>query len=293
MTININPQLVTNAAGTFNTTFEGLIQGTAFPDPAARFALSSGWLAAAETLPLWGGVGISEAVPAPQGSPPLTPNVSLGGPVRRATNVTGGGTALNLTGFSVFDQAYGMINSPQSPVPLAPAPYGQAMFYRLGSGARLAVAMSAALASLADDVITTQVSWDFVSQVLVPYVAAYPANALLAQSWASTNGGQVTFQTTTNHGLTVGSVFQISGSTPAGYNGQYTAIAGTATDTIVAVKTVDPGASSVLGTLVAGGGALPCRVLRVQTENCMTVVYDPTTGFATWNRNGAAAVILI
>ena len=49
--------------------------------------------------------------------------------VMTPTNVTGGGTAGSLTGFSVFDQAYGMINSPQSPVQLA-ATYMQVNFFR-------------------------------------------------------------------------------------------------------------------------------------------------------------------
>ena len=45
--------------------------------------------------------------------------------------------------------------------------------------------------------------------------------------------------------------------------------------------------------LAAGGGALPCRVLKVVTSGCQTVNFNTTTGFATWNYNGACAVILI
>ena len=49
------------------------------------------------------------------------------------------------------------------------------------------------------------------------------------------------------------------------------------------------------GTIVlnVGTGALACKVLAVQSSGCMTVDYDPVTGFATWNRDGACAIILI
>lgn len=291
-TITINPSLVSNAAGTFGVQWSGLVQGMVMPDPSTRFGEAGGWLALAETLPMWGGVGISENVPDDQASPPLTPDPSLGGPVVRATNVTGGSTVKNLTGFSTFNGAYGMINSPQSPVPLIGS-YGQVLFWRLGSGARVAVQMAPALVNLQGHVITQQVSWDFVSQMLIPYQAAYDANVITNAAWASTAGGQVTFTTTTSHGVAVGSVFEISGFTPSGYNGQFTAIAGTAGSTLVAALTPDPGADTVQGTLVAGGGALPCKILKASASNNMVVSFDPVTGYATWNRNGAAALILI
>lgn len=179
--ITINPQQVTNAAGTFGTSWNGGVQGFYEPDAAIRNFLTSGFLANTETLPMWGGVGISEAVPTPPGAPPMTPDMALGGPITRATNVTGGSTVGNLTGFSVFDQGYGMINTPQSPVPQTPT-YGQVPLFRLGSGARIWVAMAPVLVDLYGDPITEQVSWDFVAQQLVPYQAAYPANVLTSAS---------------------------------------------------------------------------------------------------------------
>lgn len=290
--ITFNPSLQTNAPSTFGTDWDGLVQGFAHPDPAVRNYLAGGILASTETLPMWGGVGISEAIATPPASPPLTPNTSLGGIISRALNVGGGSTVGNLTGFSVFDQAYGMINTPQSPVPLAPSG-GQVMFYRLGSGARIPLAMAPMLIDLYGLVITEQVSWDYQAQMLVPYQAAFAANVLTGSSWASTSGGQVTFTTTTAHGVAVGSIFEISGSVPAAYNGQYTAITGTASSTLVAVKTSDPGSIVTEGTLVAGGGALPVRILKVIPENCMGVTYDATTGFATWNYNAPMALALI
>jgi hypothetical protein len=289
-TVTINPLQTSNAAGSFNVTSSGFIQGTALDQPAIRNALAGGVLGSGETIPMWGGVGINEAVPTPDST--TLPHTSLGGIITRATNVTAN-TAKSLTGFSVFDQDHAMITSPQSPVPLSPSG-GEVNFYRLGSGARIAVKCDPTFAaSLEAGSINQQVSWDFTAQELVPYVAAYLANVITAASWAATGGGQVTFTTTTNHGVAVGDVFDITGMVPAGYNGTYTAIAGTATNQLVAAQPVNPGASTTQGTLAAGGGALNVEVLEVQVANSMTVVYDPVTGFATWNRSGSCAIILI
>ena len=285
--IQFNPNLTTNAAGGFNVSSAGLIQGTADADPSVRFALAGGSLSPNETLPMWGGVGIFEFVPPPLGTPTPLPN--LGGSVGRALSLTGSSA---LTGFSVFDQNWAAINTPQSPVPLAAA--GMLVnFYRLGSGARIAVAIDPQLVSLEQGIINAQVSWDFNQQRLVPYVASYPANVLTGASWSATSGGQVTFTTTTSHGVAVGDDFTIAGMTPAGYNGDFTAITGTSGSTLVAALATNPGSETVLGTLVAGGGALACKIIDVQIGNCMTVSYNAATGQATWNTGGSAAVIVI
>lgn len=73
--------------------------------------------------------------------------------------------------------------------------------------------------------------------------------SLATQSWASTSGGQVTFTTASAHSVAVGKSFQITGSSPSGYNGYYVAIAGTAGSTLVAALVGNPGASVTLGTL--------------------------------------------
>lgn len=280
-TISFNPLLTTTAAGTFSVQSDGLVQGTAYDDPAVRNFLAGGLLASAETLPMWGGVGIFEDVAPSSGF-----DVSLGGQLGRATGLS------SLTGFSVFNQAHNWVTTPQSHVPLASS--GMTVpFYRLGSGARIAVAIDPALVSLEGGLITQQVSWDFTAQRLSPYNAAWNANVITAASWASTAGGQVTFTTTSAHGVAVGADFTISGMTPAGYNGDFKAIAGTTGSTLVAALTTNPGASTVQGTLVAGGGALNVRILQVQVGNSKLVTYDPVTGFANWNPSGTAAVILI
>ncbi len=283
--MSFNPAITTNAPDSFSVSSDGYIQGTAQNDPNIRNQLAGGNLSNDEVLPMWGGVGISEDIP----DAPGTPNAALGGSISRALLLTG---SKALTGFSVFDQDHSMVNSPQSPVPLAGSRMG-VNFYRLGSGARIAVDVDPALISLAGGLITQQVSWDFELQRLCQFVAAYPANVITGAVWANTNGGEITFTTTTPHGVVPGDAIGISGFTPAAYNGGYIAKAGTTGSTIVVAKLADPGADTVQGQLDAGGGALPVKVLDLNVGGSMTVVYDTVTGFATWNRNGSTAIILI
>jgi len=39
--------------------------------------------------------------------------------------------------------------------------------------------------------------------------------------------------------------------------------------------------------------AVPVKVLKVYPSGCMTVNYAAGTGFATWNYNGACALVMI
>lgn len=295
MTISIDPNVTTTASGTFNITATGLIQGTAYPDPATRFALAGGLLATAETLPMWGGVGLFENIP--NGAAALAPRVELGDYVGRANALTG---SKALTAFSVFDQAYGMINSPQSPVQLASSG-GQVMYYRIGSGARIAVACAAGLVSLRGGPTNAQVSWDYTNQLLVPYAPAYNAVTITGAVWANTSGGQTTFTVGTDLTtvLAAGSVIDVSGvvstgGSGVGFNGNFVVVSVTSTTVVVTQALAStPGTYSSGGTIAAGGGALPVKVLDIQSTNCMTVSYNAVTNLATWNYNGSAAVILI
>lgn len=158
--IILNPYIQTTAPGMFVIESDGFIAGTAMPDPAARYALSGGWLAQTETLPMFGGVAISENIPNEAAGNPVVP---LGGAIGRAT------TYANLTGFSVFDQNYAAVNSPQSPVPTVGSG-GLVNFYRLGCGIRVAVNCASALAaSMEGGLINQQVSWDFTNQQLIAF----------------------------------------------------------------------------------------------------------------------------
>lgn len=160
--ISINPALVTNAPGLFSLTTEGYVQGTALNDPAVRNELVSGVIAPATTTPMWGGEAITDSL--------WTAGVessSIGSVLALAT------AAANITGFTVFDQSSAMYSTPQSPVPLAPGgdgtrPGGAINFYRLGSGARIAVAcVQAVAAALAHGASNIAVYWDYTNQVLL------------------------------------------------------------------------------------------------------------------------------
>ena len=275
---SLNPVVTTNFAGQFQTTSDGYTQGQALADWSLMSQLRGGVLAASETLPMYPGVGVYENMPAAGSSTFVTPTVG------RATNVTAN-TAKTLAGFSVFNNWVNGVNNPQSPVPTAATGMG-VNFFRLGSGIMVPVACAPSLTSLDGSLTTPLVSWDFVGQQLAPYVAAYPANVLTGQTWSA---GSVTFTTTTAHGVAVGDVFAISGSTPAGYNGVYTAITGTTGSTLVATLATNPGSSTAYGTLVAGGGALNVKISGVYT-NGRIISYNATTNVATY-ATGTVALI--
>ena len=159
--IAFNPLLQTNAAGMFTIESDGFVVGTAMPDPAVRFQLAGGWLATTETLPMYGGLAISENIP--QERPPVSrTDIALGGIIGRGTVAPATGGAGVITGFSVFDQNYAAVNTPQSPVPVVGSG-GLVNFYRLGSLARVALAADPALAAAFETgttPITVPLYWD-------------------------------------------------------------------------------------------------------------------------------------
>ena len=292
--ISFNPVLTTVASGSFNVSSSGFIQGTAQNDPAVRNALAGGVLASTETLPMWGGVGITENVPYTSNN--SYPQNNLGSLIGRAANLTAGATG-QLTGFSVFDQNQAATTTPQSPVPLS----GTSMavnYYRLGSGARIAVAMDPILASLSGSVITTPVAWDFTNQLLVPY----EASAYTISSAVYTTGtGALALTLSTTPAFSAGDAVVLSSLTGTG---SYASLNGTWTVTSVAGYVVTVAATAGLTATVTGGSLaeaggtgstsiLPVKVLDFNIGNSMTVSYSATTGFATWNRSGSTAIILI
>ena len=286
-TLNSNPFATTGSFGLFTgAAAAGLVQGTAYADPSTIFALRRGWLSSSETIPMWGGVGIYENIPGVAGNPVLPLGVKVG----RASTVA----AIN--GFSVFDQAYNMVNNPQSPVPLIGS-YGTVMSYRMGSGARIAVACDPALVSLFDSAISTAVSWDCTNQLLIPYLGT-----LTISSGTYVSGtGVVTLTMSAPITFSPGDAIIVSSLTGSGayasLNGTFTALAGTTGSTVVYNAGSGLGAAAITGgSLTLGGGAshaLTCSVLEVQGTNCMTVSYASATGYATWNTNSAAAIIQI
>jgi hypothetical protein len=285
--MQFNPYVTTAGRGLFNTTSVGGRQGTAYADPSAVYRLRGGVLNATETLPMWGGVGIYENVPGVNGGPAMQLGVSVG----RANSLTG---AKALAGFSVFDQNYAAPTTPQSQVPLTSVG-GLVNSYALGSKARIWVKADPILVNLRGGPIGGPVAWDFVNQLLVPYEAA----ALAITSGTYNNAtGLVTLVMAAPVNFGPGDAIVLSGLTGTGafasLNGTYTSL--TAAGTSV---TYNPGAglgaSTITGgNLALGSGAasiLPVTVLEILANNCETVLYDPVTGFGTYDFNGCAAVI--
>lgn len=278
----------TVAAGSFFVQSEGYIQGHLLDNPVDILRIAGGVLASTETMPMWGGVGIYEDIPTP-GSTSL-PADQLGSIVGRALSIS---STSPLRGFSVFNQAHAMLTSPQSEAPAAPAG-GNVEFVRLGSGVRLAVACDPALISLEGGDISQQVSWDFINQRLVPYVASYAQTSISGATWATTGGGQVTFTTASATGIAVGDDFNVSGMAPAGYNGAFTAITGTTGATLIAALSTNPGTETALGNVLAGGGAVPVKVLGFSpVGGGFTITYDSVNNYCHYVRTGTCAIILV
>ena len=273
--ITINPYAVTvGNAGLFNVSSDGYRQGTAMPDPSTMFRLRGCQLAASETLPMWGGVGVYMQVPGGAGNP----SYALGPITGRAISLTD--ASKPLAGFSVFDQDYAMITSPQSTVPLIGSG-GRVHVYPLGSLARIVVACDPALVDLRGDPINSNVSWDFTNQLLVPYIGTL------------TMAVAVTFDA----GDSITTAGLVGSGSVAELNGTFTAL--TASGMTVTYQAPTGLTLTISGgspTLTVGGAsdqALPVKVLDVQSSNCETVVYNPATGFAAYNYSGAAALIQI
>ena len=290
MSITINPMLVTTGGGLFNAQSTGYVQGDYLSNLVARSQLEAGQLAVTDTLPMWGGVPVSLYVP--NGN-----NLAVGGNVARATTVAG------ILGFSTFSQATGMIQSPQSPVPLASA-YQTVNYFEIGSGVQLAVACDPSLAAnLEGGLINTQVSWDFNNSMLQTYDAS-TATVSVTSITSSFANGVYTFAVVAAAPTTVGAVgdaINLSGVTGTGaalVNGNQIVTAYTSSTVFSFQITATTGTiatGALTGTIVLnqGIGALNVKVKNVSIGNSMTVNYNSTTGLATWVRNGTCALIEI
>lgn len=301
--VTFNPMQTVSAFGSFNIQSDGYIQGQAQDAPAARNDLVGGILNANQTLPIWGGCAVSEWIPSSSTSI-ATP--TLGPQIIRATT-TVAGAAGTLLGWSVFDQAHAYVNTPQSPVPMAGA--GQTVnYYRLGSFARIAVACDPSLFSLQGGLTSQSVTWDFNNQMLQPYDASTATTSITSMTWSATNGGQIAIVAASSYVGAVGDVVYISGATNTGtggatvVNGSFVVNTFTSSTNFTVLATAAAGVFGTIGgtmLLNMGTGSLNAgpllnvRVLDVAVGNSMTVSYNPTTGFATWNRSGSCALIII
>jgi hypothetical protein len=181
--VPFNPFATTNAAGSFGVSSVGYIQGVAVDNPAALQFLNAGLLASTETLPMWGGVAVMSQIPI-QGN-------FIGG-IQRADNYA------DLSGFSVYNQNYANLSSPQSPAPVTLVG-GQVNWYPLGCGALIPLAINATLAASLQNGTTLnnyQVSWDFTNQLIVAFNTTALAVKIIAIDTANSLG--VTYTSATN-----------------------------------------------------------------------------------------------
>lgn len=282
--LNINPIATTSAPGTFGTTSFGQIAGMALDDPAMRHQLAGGLIAADEAFPMWGGVGIYEHIVGPA----RAQDQALGPTIGRATALTG---TKQIAGFCVWNQSHNAINTPQSPAPLLLQGM-TANFLRFGSLMRVPLPISDGLLDDEGLPTTSGLSWDYDAQVLIPGLAAWAQIAITSQTWAA---GVVTVITAAPHPFAAGSVVELAGSVPAAYNGSKTIATAADNTHFTYSMPVDPGVSpaSTPGHINAGGGILPVKLLEVLEGNSMVLVYDPVTGYATWNKTGSVGIVLL
>ncbi|HBX8193678.1 TPA: hypothetical protein MIH46_19975 [Klebsiella pneumoniae] len=283
--LSLNPMATTNAAGSFGVQSDGFIQGVALDDPANRFNLASGTVAATETKPLWGGLPVAELLPGVNSSP-------RGSTIRRAVSLA------ELEGFTVFNQAHNGLTTPQSPVPL----YASGMsvsFYRLGSNMRVPLKASAQVVALgtAGASVKTPLAWDFVNNQVTTAAAAAFAGAAVVTTAVTYSNGVATATTASAHGLTAGQYVKISGVAPAAYNGTVVVLtAPTATTFTYAPVSAPGGSATTQGTIGAVAQAditLPVKVISIESGNSKTVSYDSATGFLTWNNTDSCALVLL
>jgi hypothetical protein len=275
------PYATTNAQGSFSVQSAGYVQGVYQDAPATRYSLAVGTVSASATRPMWGGMAISESI-----APASGYDRTLGGTIVEASAVA------NITGFTVFNNAYAWVGSPSSPVPTAGAAGMSVPFFRLGSG----IAMS-----LDGSLITSQVSWDFNNQVLQPYDAATATYSVTSATSSYSNGVYTIaiVMAAASPVAGVGDFINISGVTGTGaslVNGNQTVSAFTDNQHFSIQITAGSGSiatGALSGTIVLnyGTGALPVKILDINAGNSMTVSYNATTGAATWNRQGYAALI--
>ncbi len=151
-------------------------------------------------------------------------------------------------------------------------------------------------ASLQGGPSNAQVSWDWVNQLLVPYVGTLTVSS---GTYVSATG-VITLTMSAPVTFDAGDSVVLSSLTGTG---AYASLDGTWTSTAVSGSTVTlagpvgEGAATITGgsaTLGSGSDeALPVTVLDIQTSNCVTISYNATSGATGYNFGGACAVIQI
>lgn len=110
-----------------------------------------------------------------------------------------------------------------------------------------------------------------------PQMQSYPANPITAASWLA---GELTFTTTTPHGVHPGTWFQINGMVPNTFNGWFLADTTTTGSSLTVKMTTTPGVATSEGTLVASGTdqpALPATEFSLASAFYVALNYYPST----------------
>ena len=182
--ITWNPMQTTNSTSSFVLFSDGYVSGMFMDDPAIRYQLEGGVVSQSATVPLWGGLPISLAVPAVNGQFGQPTNLGATCTLAAATLST---QANGIHAWSVFNQAAAGIITPSSGVPT----YGSGMsvnFMRAGTNARICLPLSSTLANtLVGGSPNQQVSWDFVNQTLIAYNAAVGALPIVIETVSVTS----------------------------------------------------------------------------------------------------------
>lgn len=144
-------------AGMFNVESRGLTQGDAHDDPAVRLQLCSGSLVSG--VPIWAGVGLIECIP--------NAASSISGAMLKPASAT------QCNAFAVSNQAFHAIMTPGNSVPQFVGG-GSVHYYRIGSGARIPLPITAAVADLAisgaEPVESAGFFWDPENNIIDVYV---------------------------------------------------------------------------------------------------------------------------
>lgn len=299
--VSINPMATTNAAGLFSVTTDGMVQGAIMDDPVARFALATGFVDPAETLPMWPGIAISESIPAGSSLANGTPDRAYGPPLKRATTVTPG--TGGITGFTCLNQMHAGIVTPQNKVPSLGS-YMTSPFFRLGSGARMALACDPSLQSVLGGSTKQQVSWDFNNQIITAYDASTPTYSLtsITSNYAASVYTMVVVGAVATPVAGVGDIINVSGVTGTGaalVNGNHVVTAFTDNQHFTFTVNAASGAiatGALTGTLLLnyGTGALPIQaIIDSNFGNSQTVQWDAVNLVANWNYSGSALLVIL
>ncbi len=153
--ISFNPATTTSPQNTFLGQTNGYVQGTFQDDPTSRLWLAGGTVATGTTVPVYGGMALSEVV-APVNNDTTGSTLSVAPPIAGSINA-----------WSVFNQGYNGIITPGNSVPQYPVG-ATLMYFRTGSNARIAVkADSTVIANAAGTPVSgTAWFWDTVLQTL-------------------------------------------------------------------------------------------------------------------------------